>query len=158
MNLKENFESFWQSNGVNAEGLKVSLLRRDGITLFSTIKSEDEKNSVGALISGLWQAAESLSTITNTQAHDEYRLSFDSSESGVYILPFNLDKNDYYMGVIYHKEEIPGRLKNKLRTVRDLLESEFSGMTGQDDVPRSGFLFDNITDKEMDDLFSMKRV
>lgn len=133
----------------------VFLCRQDGVVLFSTIESAQKHNesSIGALVSGVWQAANSLSGFISADTEKIFRLSFDTSDSGVYILNINYDGSGYYLGVLFNDEINPGLLKSKVRGLSDKvdnLEVEGPSSSCRLDEP----LFENITDAEIDDMFS----
>ena len=86
MNLNSHLKDFFFENEYDRLAEDISIIRKDGIPVFSNRSKASV--TIGALISGLWQASESLSTqVTDKESFDEYRLAFDSSDQGVYVLP-----------------------------------------------------------------------
>jgi hypothetical protein len=133
------------------------LCRSDGVPLYvkNELSSEFDSSSVGALLGGVWQAARAMASfIPSSNDEDVFRLSFDTSDKGIYIVPIKLGNEEVYLGMIYFGEVNPGMIKSKLREMSWRF-SEFWSMTefsSFDKVDNS--LFNNITDDEMDNLFS----
>ncbi|MCO4792920.1 MAG: hypothetical protein KC493_04365 [Bacteriovoracaceae bacterium] len=128
----------------------VILYKRDGIGL------SVDHSSVGALLGGVWQAANTLASFLPEQEKKEiFRLSFDTSSSGIYILPFELNNTDYYIGLLYSDEVNPGFIKNRLRDLMMRLE-EYLGLTisFEPEKEENERLFENITDDEIETMFS----
>lgn len=144
--------------------LSVFLCRGDGLVIFQHGDiSKEDFICVGALIGGTWQASYKLSSYLDDQMREEdFKLDFSSHDSGFYLLPVNYKKDSFYLGMIYNQEMNPAKLKNKFRIARDhlvqLLQERKSDEINKDvknvDYTKEGFLFKNITDDEMDKLFS----
>ncbi len=152
--FKETFEKFdWPNN-------QLFLCRSDGVILYQSTQMSNnlDAHSIGALIGGVWQAAKSLSGFIPGAApsKDGYRLSFDTSSQGVYILPFSLGTEEYYLGSIYKDEENPGKIKSMLRSKIFALEKKISEKTDtKQGDKKEQYLFKNISDQEMDDIFGI---
>jgi len=129
----------------------ISLIRHDGIVLYSNEKNDFKKQTVGALVSGVWQAAIALGNLSSKEDLYEFRFSFDTSENGVYILPIRLNNKEYYLSLIYNGIKNPAVLKNKLRNIRLNLIGYWADQNVSSE--KSEFLFQNISDKEMDNMF-----
>ncbi len=132
------------------------LCRSDGVPLYvkNELNSEFDDASVGALLGGVWQAARAMASfIPNSSMEEEYRLSFDTSDKGIYIVPVDLDGEEVYLGLIYFNEVNPGMVKAKLREISWRL-SEFWTMVNIKPEVQDSNLFNNITDEEMDNLFA----
>ena len=55
---------------------RISVVRNDGVIVYSNTEDFNESYSIGALVGGLWQAAEALnSMISNNSDVFEFRLS-----------------------------------------------------------------------------------
>lgn len=143
------------------------LCRNDGVLLYSRtdIDSPDSEMSIGALLGGLWQAAEALSLfIPGKHSCHDFRLSFDTSNKGIYVVPLEYMGKSYYLGIIYLNEVNPGLLKSKVRALAKKLEinlvnnakkSEKELSDGATDcTSKNDFLFEDISDDEVDELFS----
>ena len=133
------------------------LCRSDGVPLYvkNELSSEFDSSSVGALLGGVWQAARAMASfIPNTNDEDVFRLSFDTSNKGIYIVPIRLGDDEVYLGMIYFNEINPGMIKSKLREMSWRF-SEFWSMTEFGSLEKiDNTLFNNITDEEMENLFS----
>lgn len=160
-------EAFFQSCEIDEKLSRLSffMIRYDGVVLYhnNVLGDKFSKSSIGALLGGVWQAARALSDfIPGEKKSDGYRLSFDTSEQGVYIVPITTEVEELYLGLIYHDEVNPGFIKNKMRE----MASSFSEFLGQElknneanlktakRSDQSDFLFGDISDAEMDRLFA----
>ncbi len=136
------------------------LVRRDGLVLYSSgSERKEETQSIGALLGGLWQAAEALSGFVPDAKLDRepFRLSFDSSSKGIFVLPLVLGKEDYFISVIFNETINPAPLKNKLRSLKNHLKEFEEKIILKENKPNfesDNYLFQNITDEEMDNIFS----
>mgnify|MGYP000353386217 CR=1 FL=1 len=102
MNLGVLVKQFFEENEYHKLAQRVSVIRHDGIDLYTNVENKLEASSIGALVSGLWQAAQSLSKLIADQTDFfEFRLAFDTSSSGLYVLPFSINGSDYYICAIY---------------------------------------------------------
>ena len=142
------------------------LVRKDGLIFYSLEndqKNEKETQSIGVLLGGAWQAASALADLVGKDEKAKkidsqpLRLSFDSSSKGLFILPLSLGGEDYFISIIFQETVNPAPLRNKLRLLRNYLKDSEDKLTLQKAAPspeREGYLFENITDDEMDNLFS----
>ncbi len=142
------------------------LIRADGVVLYhnETMKDRFTQSSIGALLGGVWQASRALSQFIPGGAQQEgYRLSFDISSQGVYIVPIASDVEELYLGLIYHDEVNPGLIKSKMREMADRF-SEFLNQELRNHKKilneknstfnKNEYLFADISDAEMDRLFA----
>ena len=143
------------------ENYNIFFCRRDGIPIYAHGPNAlDELNnmSIGALIGGVWQAASALTSFIPQAKTDEFfRLSFDTSSKGVYILPMKILDQEFFFGTIFYKEINPGLLKSGLRTLTNKLSEYASNefcVTKQENNNKTEYLFNDITDAEMDNMFS----
>ena len=158
MNLSTIIKQFFIENDFHKLANKTAVVRNDGIVLYSNSDNFSESSSIGALVGGLWQAAQSLSSIVSDKSDVlDFRLSFDTSNQGIYILPFNINKKDFYICAIYDDVNNPALLKRHLRNLKDNLSDYLLECCSQNDDIKQDFLFDNITDEEMNNLFSFSR-
>lgn len=142
------------------------LIRQDGVILYQNKKNlKINAHSVGALLGGVWQASSALTEfIPGKKRELEFRLSFDTSSEGIYIVPIDFEAEKFYLGLIYHNEVNPGLLKSKMRDIATSL-SQFLNMeklnekldksVGSNKVEEK--LFNDITDAEMDHIFSFAK-
>jgi hypothetical protein len=157
-------ESFFKSCEVDKKIERYSffLIRQDGVVLYhnNDLGNSLSKSSIGALLGGVWQASKALSEfIPKNDNQDMFRLSFDTSSQGIYILPIQVFDEELFLGLIYFDEVNPGFIKNKIRDMATSLseylhfelENHLSKKTKSNN--KEDYLFDNITDAEMDKLF-----
>lgn len=155
VNLNLLVRQFFLENEYNKLAEKIVLLRSDGIHIYSNVESQFETSSIGALVSGLWHAAQSLSAMTNTKtSEDEFRLSFDTSLDGLHVLPLKIMGEIYFLCAIFSSEQNPGKLKRLIRLLRDNLEVYLSGYSKDQSANRTEYLFKEISDDEIEKLFS----
>jgi len=141
-------------------GIKARLFvtREDGITIYDTVQNQTT-TSVSALVSGVWQASEALMGLAHpSQDVMEFRLGFDTSSQGIYLFPFSLTGKRYFLGAIYHDCVNPGQLKRQVAMIKEEMDRLFVELPVENKKVktsgREGFLFNEITDEEIDRLFS----
>jgi hypothetical protein len=137
---------------------QVFICRGDGQVIYKNQKYENELDSlsIGALIGGVWQASSALSAfLPESPTGDNFRLSFDTSSRGIYILSCKIDDKEYYLGCIFTDTINPGQLKLSMRELKKHINNEFpKSITKIENKKKADFLFSNISDKEVDDMFS----
>jgi len=138
------------------------LIRQDGVILYQNRKDQKiNSHSIGALLGGVWQASSALSEFIPTQRKEiDYRLSFDTSSEGIYIVPVDIEVDKFYLGLIYYNEVNPGLVKTKIRDIANSLTEYLKMEKGTNlevKTLNSNALFENITDAEMDRLFSFSK-
>lgn len=137
---------------------RLFVTREDGITIYDSVQDKTT-TSVAALVSGVWQASEALmSLVTGENQAMEFRLGFDTSSQGIYLFPFGLDGKRYFLGAIYSDCLNPGLLKRQVGIIKEEMEITLQKtMTPKTAVSskRQGYLFQDITDLEMDRLFAL---
>lgn len=137
---------------------RIFVTREDGITIYDTIQ-DATTTSVAALVSGVWQASEALmGLVRNDRDVMDFRLGFDTSSQGIYLFPFSLSGNRYFLGAIYNDCLNPGQLKRQVAMLKEELSLEYANeevSTESTNMTRDGYLFHDITDEEMDRLFSI---
>lgn len=150
--------------GPKKSGIKARLFvtREDGITIYDSVQDQTTA-SVSALVSGVWQASEALMGLVHpNQDVMEFRLGFDTSSQGVYLFPFTLSGKRYFLGAIYHDCLNPGQLKRQVALIKEEM-----GILFQDEVikpevkktsDRAGYLFQDISDEEIDRLFRVSEI
>ncbi len=137
-------------------GLKVFVTFTEGILLYQS--EEGDFQHIGALMAGLWQAAMAINP--ENKNVELPRLSFDTGDSGFYLLSLDFGKNDQIISIQYQNQINPGKVKMRFRLLRDSLENYLKKNINQQDqqeyiVSKSeNFLFNDISDSEMDSLFS----
>ncbi len=142
--------------GINA---RLFVTREDGITIYDSVQDQTT-TSVSALVSGVWQASEALMGLAHpNQDVMDFRLGFDTSSQGIYLMPFSLNTKRYFLGAIYHECVNPGQLKRQVVMIKEEMDRLFANepvapKTKIKTMSREGFLFQEITDEEIDRLFS----
>lgn len=147
------FEEFFEMAGTDlVKGHRFFFFRKDGHTLFS---NQDQGATPGALSTGAWQAAFSL--IENIGVSEDiesnFRFSFDTSDKGIQIIPFKIQNEVFYGAVVYENEINPALIKNQFKRIVENLRNyikENSSTTQKG----SEYLFQDISDAEIDNLFS----
>ncbi len=133
---------------------RLFVSRADGIAVYDSVQDKTT-SSVSALVSGVWQASEALmGLVSKTEDIFEYRLGFDTSSQGIYLFAFQIEGKDYCCGAIYKDCVNPGLLKRQVMMLRSELE-EMKISEDETTAKRSEFLFKDITDEEMDGLFTI---
>lgn len=165
MNLNKLVREFFEENEFDRLSNKLAVTRSDGTVIYCNSKDSFEASNIGALASGIWQAASSLSALVNkSEAPLSFRLAFDTSSEGIYILPLALGEMECNLCCVFKDQINPGKLKQNMRNIAFLLEAfmreEFLRLksTVRPTKIRSGYLFENITDEEMDRLFGVAGV
>ena len=161
MNVAEKMKSFLAPK-TQVIKARLFVTREDGITVYDSVQDKTT-TSVAALVSGVWQASEALMGMVNkNQNVMEFRLGFDTSEQGIYLFPFELSGKRYFLGAIYKDCVNPGQLKRQISQVKEELDRVFAETNvvvvkkaTTSVVAREGFLFKEITDEEIDRLFSV---
>ncbi len=159
-----SISEFFNKNGVEDKfgPLNVFITRPDGHIIFKkTPSSHKTDTSIGALIAGLWQASQALSSIiSNNEGPSNYRLSYDTSSNGVYVLPITHGSELYCVGVVFNQVVNPGALKNYLRDLQarlqHYLESKPIAVAPKlaSTIEKENYLFNDLTDAEVDQLFN----
>lgn len=157
MNLATQIKDFFNESEFSSLADKIAVVRDDGTVLFSNSQDVMMASNIGALSSGVWQAAHQLISYIGDSPSGDFRLSFDSSCSGIYLTPIKLNKTSGFLCCLYKDEVNPGKLKRKVRQVVDLLNAyvEIEKKNLVEYGNNDKYLFDNITDEEMDSLFGM---
>ena len=142
-------------NGLNA---RLFVTREDGITIYDSVQN-NTTTSVAALVSGVWQASEALMNLVHNQNEVmDFRLGFDTSSQGIYLFPFELSAKRYFLGAIYNNCLNPGQLKRQISMIKVEMETIFINEPLPQKIimsSRQGYLFQDISDVEIDRLFSL---
>jgi predicted regulator of Ras-like GTPase activity (Roadblock/LC7/MglB family) len=151
MSLNELVRSFYnQHKSCNLHD--VFVYRSDGIPVFVT--NEDNKSTVGALIAGVWQASSELAKNVNVSEKKEFQFNFSDSSNGIYLLSLTDKSQEYIIGTVYKNELNPGKLKVNLRRFSKSISSLLASYEELKSTDNKKYLFTNISDKEIDDMFS----
>ena len=157
LNWENQFKIFFEQEHLELSGCNIFIFREDGIPMYGVHKNLD-RNTVGALMAGSWQAANALSGFIQGSREEIFRFSFDTSERGIYILPFSIKKTAFLLGVIFQGQVNPGLIKSKMRQMLERLLQHVEKIKEENPMPqREKFLFNEISDREIDRLFSFER-
>jgi hypothetical protein len=156
MNIAERMQVILgpKKAGINA---RLFVTREDGIMIYDSVQDQTS-TSVSALVSGVWQASEALMDLAHpNQNVMEFRLGFDTSSQGIYLFPFKLMGKRYFLGAIYQNCVNPGQLKRQVAMIKEEMDRLFQEIPVKANNKvnrREGYLFQEITDEEIDRLFS----
>ena len=100
-------------------------------------------------------AAKTFGKFTNNNSPNS-TLSFGSSAEGLFVNNVKIDVHEYIIFMIYKDCLNPAKLKLKFRSLRQLVEDFLFFELEQDTKEEK--IFSDITDKEVDDLFSFTEV
>ena len=165
MNVAERIKLVLEpkKNGINA---RLFVTREDGITVYDSVQNQTT-TSVAALVSGVWQASEALMGLVRQNNNVmEFRLGFDTSSEGIYLFPFELEGKRYFLGAIYQDCLNPGQLKRKVSMIKEEMDSLFAlipttkpvNKNNKTSLGRDGYLFNEISDEEIDRLFGVRGI
>lgn len=160
-NLEELIHNFFKEYA-GLEGLKdaaIVIARRDGVPLYAYkgFKSTWNESTASALISGMWQAAETLTQFIPTNENEDFRFSYETSTRGVFIVELKGNFDSLYLTYMYFNQDNPAKMKSRIRNLQNKLslyidENFEIGVAKQ--TSNDVFLFSNISDAEMDNLFA----
>lgn len=143
---------------------RLFVTREDGITIYDSVQDQTT-TSVSALVSGVWQASEALMKLVHPkQDVMEFRLGFDTSSQGIYLFPFYFAGKRYFFGAIYNQCLNPGQLKRQIALIKEEMELLFADEVQLQPVlttqtyGREGYLFQEISDEEIDRLFRVSGI
>ena len=133
------------------------LCRKDGGVLYKhgTVAQNMDPDTICVLMSGAWQAAEAVSLLSSGEETLKgfFRFSFDTSSNGIHILPLDINSKKYYLGALFYNQKNPAVLKNEIKKLLFSFQNELLSLD-KDETENQSFLFGNITDKEMNDIFT----
>lgn len=158
MNVTERMKLILEpkKTGINA---RLFVTREDGITIYDSVQNQTT-TSVSALVSGVWQASEALMGLAYPEQDVmEFRMAFDTSSQGIYLFPFTLAGKRYFLGALYSNCLNPGQLKRQVAMIKEEMDRLFTSEAVEPQKiktsNREGFLFTEISDEEIDRLFSV---
>lgn len=136
------------------------LCRNDGVILYKKHLHQFDQETASALLSGIWQAASALTDLlpnnTTQKKNDFFRLSFDTSSKGIYLVPTTLNGKDCFWGMIFNEETNPAQIKVKLRELATKLENFLEKTENKKPITK-GHPFSELTDEEIDLAFQKMR-
>lgn len=136
------------------------LCRNDGVVLFKRHLHQFDQETASALLSGIWQAATALTELIpdkkTPKQNDFFRLSFDTSSKGIYLLPSQIHGKECFWGMIFDEEINPGLIKSRLRELASRLEN-FLETSKNINHSTKGHPFSELSDEEIDKAFQKMR-
>lgn len=157
ISLNEKLNLIFDKAGDDLRDQHISISRHDGIIVFTNKISSDADAVVTA---SLWQAATQLHKSSQLSASTEkFKLSFDSHDQGILIRSFTLKNSLFYISMVYDEVMNPGLLKKKFEDYIKELKTQMAmfEVARPVEVKRDKFLFNKITDKEIEAAFSRIR-
>ena len=141
------------------KNISLLMTRGDGVLLWSDETVDKKNHTLGALVTGVWSAANALTDLFDAENINN-NLTYGGSSDGIHILPITLSGKRYTFSIIYKKINNPSKLKLKFRllkqTIEDLYEEKaLKSEIIDDGKERTKALFNNITDEEIDNLFTI---
>lgn len=148
--INDQLRQVYKNHGECFVGKHLFVSRVDGTNLFS---NEAKSSELSVLIGSLWQAAYQVKSISKMSgAEDQFRLSFDLADKGIFVKCVETASHKYIVTLIYEHTMNPGLLKKQMADFCRKLKIEL-----KDDVSKNQNidkkLFYNLTDKEVDDIF-----
>ncbi len=152
--IQEFFKEYSGLDSLVNSGLIVC--RQDGIPLYSfkSIQTDFDSDTAGALIAGVWQASSVLSQFIPEETEDDFRFNYTTSSKGIYITKLSGNFEDIYLSLIYFGVDNPAKLKGRVRLIESKLVEFIEAHLSQDIQTDDVFLFDDISDNEVEDLFA----
>jgi hypothetical protein len=152
--IHEFFKEYAGLNDFRNGALVIT--RRDGIPLYTYKGYETDWSNatVAALVSGLWQAAETLTGFIPGSEDEIFRFSYDTSSRGIYIIELCGDFEPLYLAFIYFDLDNPAKMKSRVRSIEGMLVDYIEERVEFNKDSKADFLFSDISDDEMDDLFA----
>lgn len=161
MNLSTALKQFFVENDFQYLAKRITIIRHDGICVYSNSSNDYESATICALVSGLWQAAKALSSLSEKREDfSDFRLSFDTTENGLHVLPFNYGDEEFYICAIFNDVSNPAKLKRDIWFLKENLSVFISDipLSIDEKIDRGAYLFKDISDDEIDKLFEFNGI
>lgn len=139
---------------LNNKGIRLFIALSDGTIVYPKESNSLKNSNIGALAAGVWLASSELSKNSFSNMDLGFRFSFDSSESGIQILPLNNSDRTHFLILVFENITNPGWLKNQFRLLQQNLLEQVKNNQSAKKEAKSELLFNNITDEEINGLFS----
>ncbi len=155
--MHEHIAKFMSQHKVPA-GLRLFVVRSDGLIVWDA-KPDFQTQALGALCSGVWDASKAMALTAGQKSVSGFRLVFDSTDHGVLIIPIEDIGQDIFLAAIYERCLNPALLKRQVHNLGLKLAAHVRSLprvsTSQKVTKREGYLFNEISDEEMDRLFGI---
>ncbi len=133
---------------------ELFIIRADGTLLFSD--GNTKGHSLSALMGGMWQAAQhTFKSLDKNENQNELKLSFGDADSGIFMTLIR-EHDPLYLSCIYKNILNPGLLRNELRILSLLMQEIVKLDKNIKNTKKDEYLFNNITDNEIDKLFTFE--
>ena len=142
-------------NLFSTDEASLVITRPDGLVVWDNLADKEKLQELGALGCGLWQSARTFGKFTKNNSLNS-TLSFGSSSEGLFANNVKIGPHEYIILMVYKDCLNPAKLKLKFRSLRQLVE-DFLFFESESDQKEEN-IFSDITDKEVDDLFSFTEV
>ena len=153
--LTDHFETFPHKNVL--QNTTILALSKDGRVYgqIGKVRQEKDIQSLGALLVGLWQASEAVEGFLSKENAGEMALSYQDSQRGFFILRPNQNNPEVFWGLLFEGEVNPGKVRLYFKNLRDHFNKiEILDKKEINNSEEGSSLFKDITDEEVDKLFS----
>lgn len=131
------------------------MTRGDGVIIYS---NRLESESKAALLGGLWQAANQLRLMSEIEgSENSFRLNYDLSNKGISIRCIDYQNKQYYMAIIYNDVLNTGLLKKQWGDFTGEVQKKLELNQDLSFKDHNKFLFENLSDGEIDEVFNSIR-
>lgn len=160
MNLNGKLGIIFESHGGKITEHKIVISRQDGTVVFTNKSSHDTE---AVMSSSLWQSALELKKLSKLQGSEQnFQVDFHNSQNGIIMRSFMISGSEYYITMTYENVLNPGKLKKEFNDFhRELKIQMFSlnkmSVNQNNHNSQGSFLFDKLTDREIDDAFARIR-
>ena len=143
------------------KNLSLMITRNDGVVIWEKANfSVNKDSSIGALTAGLWSASNAIGKAFDISEIGNGGLSYGGACSGIILLPINLNGDVYAFVLAYKNTLNPSKLKHQFRLMSKHIEYSYNDKVNHELLVCSGkektkVLFKNITDEEIDNLFTL---
>ncbi len=137
--------------------VSIMVLTRDGqvLSLLGKKMNKNEAQSLGALMVGMWQASQAVADMIHVDGTTDTGLSYQNSQSGFFLLQPTEKNPKVFWSFIFENQINPGKIKNYAKSLRQFFDKiEIFDEADEAIQTSEGFLFENVTAEEVDDLFS----
>jgi len=148
--IKDHFNKFKGKGTLSKTAVLAITLEGQVLAKIGGHYEKGAIQSFGALMTGLLQASASISDLMGKDNKEEVVLSYQTTSSGFFILPPNETNRRLFWAFMFDNEQNPGKIKLYAKKLRTHM-NEVSIIEERED---DEILFKDITDKELDDLFS----
>ena len=135
-------------------------LRMDGVMLWNNFSEKKNIQELSALSAGLWQSACSLANYSENHSMNKV-LNFGTSSSGLLAQDIASGEKNYLLLMKYNNVLNPSKVKLRFRGLKQAIEDSLyleGKKTPSSSSVNSVQPFKDITDEEMDNLFSFSEV